>query len=27
MGDIDYRDKAVFFELTTKLRKILEETV
>ena len=27
MGDIDYRDKAVFFELTTALRKILEETV
>ena len=27
MGDIDYRDKAIFFELTTALRKILEETV
>jgi NitT/TauT family transport system ATP-binding protein len=27
MGDVDYRDKAAFFELTTSLRKILEETV
>lgn len=26
MGDTDYRDKAAFFELTTSLRKILEET-
>ncbi len=26
MGDINYRDKAAFFELTTSLRKILEET-
>ncbi len=27
MGDIDYRDKAAYFELITSLRKILEETV
>lgn len=26
MGDIGYRDKTAFFELTTALRKILEET-
>lgn len=26
MGDIDYRNKPAFFELTTGLRKILEET-
>jgi ABC-type nitrate/sulfonate/bicarbonate transport system ATPase subunit len=27
MGNIDYRDKAQFFDLTTSLRKILEETI
>lgn len=27
MGDINYREKARFFELTTTLRKMLEETV
>lgn len=27
MGDIDYRDKAAYFELITSLRKMLEETV
>jgi NitT/TauT family transport system ATP-binding protein len=26
MGDMDYRDKPAFFQLTTGLRKILEET-
>jgi NitT/TauT family transport system ATP-binding protein len=27
MGDIDYRNRAQFFELSTALRKVLEETV